>query len=160
MDQKAQATSEPAPQGTKSAEAAPSTTPVDVEKLTETSAKTATEPTVAKVEAVKESSEQAAPYTTAKSSAAVVSAETKATEEVAASVPSVQAPETITLDASYGKITFPHAMHAKSFECTLCHTGTPGPFDLTKEVAHPLCKGCHKEQGAGPTGCKGCHQKG
>ena len=66
----------------------------------------------------------------------------------------------IVLEASKGNITFPHGMHSENFDCSICHgDGTPAAFDLTKEVAHKVCKGCHKDEGAGPTGCSGCHKK-
>jgi predicted CXXCH cytochrome family protein len=69
-------------------------------------------------------------------------------------------PKTVVLDASYGKVTFPHTLHAEAYDCTTCHgEGIPGRFGLGKEKAHALCKGCHKEVGAGPTGCKDCHVK-
>ncbi|MBE0574569.1 MAG: cytochrome c3 family protein [Desulfuromonadales bacterium] len=69
-------------------------------------------------------------------------------------------PETIVLEASYGNVTFPHALHQAAFECSTCHgEGTPGLFGLDKDKAHALCRDCHKEQGAGPTGCKDCHKK-
>ena len=69
-------------------------------------------------------------------------------------------PQEIVLEASKGNVTFPHGMHAEDFECSICHgDGTPAAFDLTKEVAHKVCKGCHKDGGAGPTGCSGCHKK-
>jgi hypothetical protein len=64
------------------------------------------------------------------------------------------------LEASYGNITFPHATHSGTFDCTVCHgEGTPGRFGLDKEKAHVLCKDCHKKEGSGPTECKGCHKK-
>lgn len=69
-------------------------------------------------------------------------------------------PQEIVLEASKGNVTFPHGMHADAYECSICHgDGTPVAFDLTKEVAHKVCKGCHKDEGAGPTGCSGCHKK-
>ncbi|NIQ96412.1 MAG: cytochrome c3 family protein [Desulfuromonadales bacterium] len=72
----------------------------------------------------------------------------------------VVSPETIELEASYGNITFPHGMHSKAYDCSTCHgEGMPGPIGLDKDKAHPLCKGCHEEEGAGPTACKDCHQK-
>jgi len=95
----------------------------------------------------------------AESSAAAEEVTKEATEKVAA-VKETSVPKTITLEASYGNITFPHGMHADSYACTTCHNeGTPAAFELTKEVAHKVCKGCHKDEGAGPTGCKGCHVK-
>lgn len=69
-------------------------------------------------------------------------------------------PETIVFEASYGNVTFPHAVHSASYDCSTCHgEATPGLFDLDKEKAHVLCKDCHKNIGAGPTDCKGCHTK-
>lgn len=68
--------------------------------------------------------------------------------------------EELVLEASFGNVTFPHAMHAEAYECSTCHgEGTPGLFGLDKTRAHDLCKGCHKQEGAGPTGCTDCHQK-
>jgi len=69
-------------------------------------------------------------------------------------------PETIVLEASYGNVTFPHAMHSSSYDCATCHgETTPGLFGLDKEKAHVLCKDCHKNTGSGPVDCKGCHKK-
>ncbi len=69
-------------------------------------------------------------------------------------------PESIVLEASYGNVTFPHALHQDSYECSTCHgEGTPGLFGLDKDKAHALCRECHKQEGAGPTGCKDCHKK-
>ncbi len=89
---------------------------------------------------------------------------TKAEEQVATAITDttkkVPSPEQIVLQASYGNITFPHNMHAEAYDCTTCHGAeAPGKFELTKEVAHPLCKDCHKKEGAGPTGCRDCHVK-
>jgi len=84
----------------------------------------------------------------------------RAVEQSAQQAQVAMAPEQLTLEASYGNISFPHGTHAASFACTTCHgEGTPAAFGLTKETAHPLCKGCHQEQGAGPTACTGCHKK-
>jgi predicted CXXCH cytochrome family protein len=95
----------------------------------------------------------------AESSAAAEEVTKEATEKGAA-VKETSIPKTITLEASYGNITFPHGMHADSYACTTCHNeGTPAAFELTKVVAHKVCKGCHKDEGSGPTGCKGCHVK-
>lgn len=78
----------------------------------------------------------------------------KAAEEVEEAV----SPETLVLEASFGDITFPHAMHSNAYDCTTCHgEGEPGLLGLEKDEAHSLCKGCHEEEGAGPTGCKDCH---
>ena len=69
-------------------------------------------------------------------------------------------PREIILEASYGNITFPHALHAGNYACKVCHgDATPADFDITKDVAHKLCKDCHKKEGVGPTACSGCHKK-
>ncbi len=81
-------------------------------------------------------------------------------KEEESSVAQVSPPQEIVLDASYGKVTFPHATHAEAYECSICHKeASPEAFGINKEIAHKLCKGCHKDEGAGPTGCKGCHVK-
>ncbi len=88
-------------------------------------------------------------------------------------------PETITLEASMGNITFPHAVHqgmegvgcnachhngeatavAADPNCHACHGAKDG-VPATKKVFHKLCKDCHKEKGGNaPTKCKGCHVK-
>jgi predicted CXXCH cytochrome family protein len=69
-------------------------------------------------------------------------------------------PDELVLEASYGNITFPHGMHAEANACQTCHgDAEPAAFGINKEIGHRLCKGCHKEQGAGPTRCGGCHVK-
>jgi len=85
---------------------------------------------------------------------------TETANEVVDATKQAISPETIVLEASYGNITFPHAQHSDSMECGTCHgDSAPGPFDLDKNKAHDLCKGCHKLKGLGPTDCKGCHKK-
>jgi hypothetical protein len=89
-----------------------------------------------------------------------VAAKKNAAEKPVTTTQKTAIPQEITLEASYGNVTFPHGMHADSSACSVCHgDGVPEDFDITKEVAHKLCKGCHKDEGAGPTGCKGCHKK-
>jgi predicted CXXCH cytochrome family protein len=96
----------------------------------------------------------------AKAESPAVEEVTKAATEKITEVKEKAPPKSIVLEASYGNITFPHGMHANSYACTSCHNeGTPAPFELTKDVAHKVCKGCHKDEGSGPTGCKGCHVK-
>ncbi|MFA5701630.1 MAG: hypothetical protein WC913_10170, partial [Desulfuromonas sp.] len=72
----------------------------------------------------------------------------------------VAPPETIALENNFGTVTLTHAIHGKAYGCTPCHgDATPGPFKLTKELAHStMCKDCHKSSG-GPTGCTECHIK-
>lgn len=77
-----------------------------------------------------------------------------------APVSKLAGPEFVTFDASQGKVTLPHSTHAKAYPCTTCHgVGTPGNISLGKDAAHDLCRSCHKEKGAGPTTCTGCHKK-
>ena len=69
-------------------------------------------------------------------------------------------PDVIVLKASNGDVTFPHRVHAQTHECQTCHgDGTPSAFGINKDIAHKLCKDCHKTVGAGPTACNGCHKK-
>lgn len=70
------------------------------------------------------------------------------------------APQTLTFAATPGQVTFAHSVHAKRHACDTCHPVTPpGKFDFNKEKAHSLCKGCHRQEGRGPTACAGCHKK-
>ena len=69
-------------------------------------------------------------------------------------------PEKIVLEAKNGNVTFPHREHASRLDCKTCHEGTPGKIPgFGKDKAHPLCRGCHQEKGAGPTKCGDCHKK-
>lgn len=71
----------------------------------------------------------------------------------------VKAPETVVIENKNGNVTLTHAEHGKMYGCATCHgDNEPGPFELGKDTAHSMCKGCHKEQG-GPTKCNGCHKK-
>lgn len=95
-----------------------------------------------------------------KQTVAEVAAVKSAVTEPVATAKQATIPHEIVLVASKGNVTLPHSMHADAFECSICHgDGTPATFDLTKEVAHKVCKGCHKDEGVGPTGCSGCHKK-
>lgn len=70
-------------------------------------------------------------------------------------------PETVTLKAKSGDVTFNHKGHAKQ-GCKNCHEGKPAKFELTKEKAHVLCLNCHKEKKGGPQDekkCADCHKK-
>ncbi len=87
------------------------------------------------------------------------------------SVVAADAPDTVVLDASMGKVTFQHKAHTTRVEdcttchhqgveagaCTSCHDAKP-EAPKAKKVFHKLCKDCHK-QNNGPTKCKGCHVK-
>ena len=71
-------------------------------------------------------------------------------------------PETITLAAKPGDVSFPHKKHQELVkgDCKACHEKAPGKIEgLNKEWAHKTCKGCHTEKKAGPTTCTGCHVK-
>ena len=71
----------------------------------------------------------------------------------------VQASETLVIENKNGNVTLFHAEHGKLYGCASCHgDAVPGPFELGKDTAHAMCKGCHKEQG-GPTKCTECHKK-
>jgi predicted CXXCH cytochrome family protein len=71
------------------------------------------------------------------------------------------APRTVIYEGSFGKVTFNHQQHAQNNNCGSCHSAEPATkIPLGKDKAHQLCKGCHQQQGAGPTQCNGCHLKG
>lgn len=71
-----------------------------------------------------------------------------------------KAPETVVLPNKNGDITLPHQAHTQITDCKTCHGDKgPGKIDLDRDSGHKLCLGCHKEQGAGPTSCSGCHRK-
>jgi cytochrome c553 len=70
-------------------------------------------------------------------------------------------PESITLPAKNGNITFPHKKHQDLLKnCTACHEKAPGKIEgLNMGWAHKTCKGCHEEKKMGPTKCGDCHKK-
>ena len=85
-----------------------------------------------------------------------------------------RADEVFVFTNRIGAITFDHEKHSLSKEylsvgdCSNCHgTGEesfPRKFDDTvswQPVAHPLCKGCHKESGSdnAPQRCFDCHDR-
>jgi cytochrome c553 len=78
-----------------------------------------------------------------------------------ASIAAAQGPPTLTLKASMGNVTFPHKAHQSRMKCTTCHQSEKGGKieGFGKDWAHKTCKGCHQEQGKGPTKCNGCHKK-
>lgn len=64
------------------------------------------------------------------------------------------------LKAYNGDVDFNHSKHMGMYECKNCHEGAPRAFGITKETAHPLCIGCHKKEGMGPTRhCSECHSR-
>ncbi|BDG06567.1 cytochrome c3 family protein [Anaeromyxobacter oryzae] len=71
-------------------------------------------------------------------------------------------PETITLQAKPGNVTFPHKAHqARGLKCETCHaTAAGGKIEgFGKDKAHALCVECHKKEAKGPTKCADCHKK-
>ncbi len=70
-------------------------------------------------------------------------------------------PETITLPAKMGNVTFNHKKHQEMLkDCKACHEKGPGKIEgFGKDMAHKTCKGCHTEKGQGPTKCGDCHKK-
>jgi hypothetical protein len=93
--------------------------------------------------------------------------------------------DTVTFDASNGKVTFNHKKHAENLkiDCMKCHhtwkkgetsgkichechkAKAEGKTPAMKDVMHKDCRGCHDEakkanKPAGPTGCTQCHVKG
>lgn len=79
---------------------------------------------------------------------------------VSSPVLAADAPESVTLEAKNGNVTFNHKAHGARMECSTCHgTGTPAKIELDKDSAHKLCKDCHASKGAGPTKCGECHKK-
>jgi predicted CXXCH cytochrome family protein len=78
----------------------------------------------------------------------------------AASVAVAAAPDSVTMNAKNGNVTFDHKKHSASGDCKSCHgEGTPAKLTLDKEAAHKLCIDCHKAKTAGPTKCGECHKK-
>jgi hypothetical protein len=89
--------------------------------------------------------------------AAMFAAVVVATSAVAAAA----GPETITLEAKPGNVTFPHKAHQAALKCQDCHaTAAGGKIEgFGKDKAHGLCVECHKKQAKGPTKCADCHKK-
>ena len=70
------------------------------------------------------------------------------------------ADDIMTFENKKGTITFQHKAHQEKLggDCTKCHEGTPGTFEVNKDFGHKTCKACHKKMN-GPTKCAGCHVK-
>jgi len=65
-----------------------------------------------------------------------------------------------------GEVIFSHSVHMKSLneqECIRCHRiEHPNLKNIQSRfedhrIAHSFCKGCHREQGKGPSECHQCH---
>ncbi|OFZ23330.1 MAG: hypothetical protein A2X94_03780 [Bdellovibrionales bacterium GWB1_55_8] len=70
------------------------------------------------------------------------------------------APDSVTLKAKNGNITFNHKAHGQKTSCSTCHGETIGklaPLGMAK--GHKMCQECHKAQGVGPQKCGDCHKK-
>lgn len=69
-------------------------------------------------------------------------------------------PKTVSYKATNGTVIFNHQQHSVSHPCKSCHPAAPpAKIAINKEKAHLLCKGCHQQNGSGPTQCSGCHKK-
>jgi predicted CXXCH cytochrome family protein len=78
----------------------------------------------------------------------------------AASMAFAAAPDSVTMKAKNGNVTFDHKKHAAGGDCKACHgEGAPAKLTLGKDAAHKLCKDCHSTKKAGPTKCGECHKK-
>ena len=140
----------------------------ETEEKMEQAVEEAAEETEETAEAAADKTEEMMAEAEKETEEAVEATEEKATEvaeetaetagEAAEEVEEAATPETLVLEASFGDVTFPHGVHANAYGCIPCHgKGEPGLFGLEKDEAHSLCKGCHEEEQAGPTGCKDCH---
>jgi cytochrome c553 len=78
-----------------------------------------------------------------------------------ASVPALATdpPDSVTLEAKNGNVTFSHKGHAGMMDCTVCHKADTFKLEFDRDSGHALCLDCHKEKGAGPTRCGDCHKK-
>ena len=78
----------------------------------------------------------------------------------AASAALAVGPDTVTMNAKNGTVTFDHKKHSAAGDCKVCHgEGTPAKLTLDKAAAHKLCIECHKAKTAGPAKCGECHKK-
>lgn len=80
-----------------------------------------------------------------------------------ATIVSAEAPDSVTIRARKGNVTFPHRMHEQAEllkECTLCHTKATGDKigKLGMSRGHSICRECHTERQAGPRLCDDCHK--
>jgi hypothetical protein len=78
--------------------------------------------------------------------------------------------ETVTLENTFGNVTFTHKQHTGLTSCQECHhpgLDTPKCSSChTKEsevnpmnAFHKNCIDCHKDKQTGPTACADCHKK-
>ncbi len=118
----------------------------------------------------------------AKRTARTTTASSKATAEESVKEATGAAPEMLSLSSlenRYDPVSFSHGMHTQMTEnCATCHHRSPtgqtpscgechgDPFDPEnlnmpglKGAYHLQCMTCHKDMGAGPSGCTECHAK-
>lgn len=67
---------------------------------------------------------------------------------LAAQTPKPTGPDTVVFDASRGKVTFAHGVHAKANECTSCHHASRPEKPATAE--NQKCSVCHTSPAAEP----------
>jgi len=66
----------------------------------------------------------------------------------------------VELQCNFGPVLFNHRDHVEMMSCDTCHTSDP-PSKITKSKKefHATCRGCHADNGAGPTKCRDCHNR-
>nr|WP_320116160.1 cytochrome c3 family protein [uncultured Desulfuromonas sp.] len=66
----------------------------------------------------------------------------------------------VELQCPFGAVLFNHRAHVEMMSCDTCHTSTPpGKITKSKKEFHATCRGCHADNGAGPTKCRDCHNR-
>lgn len=82
--------------------------------------------------------------------------------------PITPAQDLLIFPNSKGEVVFRHSKHLKSLkehECIRCHRiENPTLKNIQSRfedhrIAHSFCKGCHRDQGKGPTECHQCHNR-
>ncbi len=130
------------------------------QKVEETAAAAKTE-VKKSVEVVKEQTATATEHVKAVVTETAGKVKEKAAAAVKPAASVAKTPKVVTYPASMGTVTFDHGSHAARLACSKCHsTEPPATIVIDKEVAHALCRACHKaEGGKAPTVCAGCHVK-
>ncbi|EAT16375.1 cytochrome c3 family protein [Desulfuromonas acetoxidans] len=66
----------------------------------------------------------------------------------------------VELQCTFGPVLFDHRSHVEMMSCDTCHTSNPpGKIAKSKKEFHATCRGCHADNGAGPTKCRECHNR-
>jgi len=73
--------------------------------------------------------------------------------------PSAEQPTTsivsVELQCSFGPVFLDHRGHVEMMSCDTCHTSNPpSKIAKSKKEFHATCRGCHADNGAGPTKCR------